>query len=187
MLEMKLNLTKITKLIELGVSIDEYVLLYSKFYSLGWTKSVRFPKNIYESLKEKEYLSKRSTLTKDGKKFVELIDGSIPDVGDFEELWKIFPSNDAILHFKPTRTLKTGKNNTKIVYNMLLKSGVTHKFIMEGLNNMLESKLEESKKKGTNSFTYIPNIERWLREKRYENWQYDSNKQKVNIVKGGII
>lgn len=171
---MTLNKDLIEYLRETKLSLEEFYILYCKYYSNGWLFKYKPISLVYNSLISKKLISgKTNQLLKSGE---EIISNYLKKVGNvvdltnsFEEFWELFPANDSIAYFKQTRVLKREnvKDKCKILFYSHWRDS---KDILKGLKNEIRLRQENTQRKNDNQFTYMLFIERWLKQEEWLNW-----------------
>lgn len=162
---------------ELGLSISQYLILYSKYYSKDWVIELQPTKKTYKKLISLGYLTKTRSLSAQGKKLFtnQLESGSgnknlIKD--EFNNFWEIYPRHDGILGYpRSTRVIRGSKD---LAYNAYLKAvtkrNINPNDLLTALKNEIAGRTEGSKHSGRNEMTYMKGATRWLKEDEYLNW-----------------
>lgn len=102
----------------------------------------------------------------------------------FERWWSAFPSSDGFeingKIFKGTRKLTQKKGDCERLFNVLINSQFTGEQIIQATKVHVGNLIENSFKSRRNALTYLPNSERYLREKLFEPFigkEVEENKQ----------
>lgn len=167
------NLIEYLKTIKLG--LEEFYVLYCKYYSNKWLLKYKPSLLVYNSLASKKLISdKNNNILKSGEKIIlDYFKSEQKDldlIEEFEEFWELFPNNDSYTYFPQTRILKreNTKDKCRIEYytnwrdlNQVIK-GLKYEIRMRSQNTQMQNK---------NNFTYMKSCENWLKQKEFLNWQ----------------
>jgi hypothetical protein len=167
--EICVSLTLLRRIYDEGLTLDEFAYMYSRSFSLGWTK---FFKHTLPGLEERNLLRKNLTLSAEGQKILnKLLEVELTSKEqleeEFNEFWEEFPDNDAIHHHVMTRPMKNPKNLVRTIYTKTRKE-YSHDEIMKGLRAQLQHIQLNSFKE--NKLTFMKNIGKWLLEKDFLLW-----------------
>lgn len=162
---------------ESKLKLEEYIILFVKFYGLDWyTYGSYMPSSIsYLRLQKEKYLDKNKILTDKGKKLFEssfskeALDERIKQEELFEEWWEAYPTTDKHSTFPVTRRFKTNKIRTKYLYISLLNEGIEHNKMLSAVRNEVASKIKNSTP-SNNELKYMQNPYTYLFNRTFESW-----------------
>jgi hypothetical protein len=105
---------------------------------------------------------------KERKKPVQSVDSK------FREIWDAYPASGNFqyrgMKFTSSRTLRANYQVCEMLYQKALQSKqiVTHEQILEAVKKQVQMVKEESYESGQNRMQYLPSLEVYLRQARYE-------------------
>ena len=173
------------KIIKKGYSFDiVYMLklLKNNYDISSMCKNSIKIKNLYATIIRKElYSEDTNELTLTGDELLLFSDSKIETVfkkksvefSDFDEWWKIFPSNNKFTHkgmnFKPTRSFISKKADCKRLFEKYVNEKLfTAKEIISATQYDINLKKEQSVKKRENQLTFLQNTYTYLYQKTFE-------------------
>lgn len=83
----------------------------------------------------------------------------------FEELWLLFPQDDAYRNFPKTRDIRRDKEKSFEEYVNALERGIKHNDLITALRNEIAMR---NKPSITNQFTFMRSPVNWLRKDTYK-------------------
>jgi len=141
--------------------LEEFLILYSKFYNTQWLDSYR-PMDIhYHKLRKEKLLSLSNVITDKGIQVIKDIESTtskkelLDPETEFEAWWKLYPTDDRVKHFPASRRFKTNKRRAKQLFAQLLREGITAEDLNTALKNEIAFRVNSSIKK--NSLTFLQN------------------------------
>lgn len=150
------------------IMIDDFLILYNIYFNCNWELNV-FPAKI-NRLKNLGLLESEEKVTYQGEVLIfDILPKNEPTnppsekIEKFEELWKLFPTNDGWGRFPSTRTIRTQKVLTKNFYIEALQD-MPHEKLMEALAKEVEFRKTSSSE---NKLKYMKSSYNWLKEKCY--------------------
>lgn len=131
------------------------------------------------TLQRKGYLDIKLNVTDAGNKLYLSLNDDIQVIkrekvkdSKFEEWWECFPNSDFFEYkgktFKGTQKKNIKKEDCLLLFNKLVHSGLDADKIINATKFCIETAKSLSLRKGTNQLSFIPNAERFLREKYFE-------------------
>jgi hypothetical protein len=162
--EQIINLTteQIYKIKDLGYTIEDFLYTYFSFY--GDERYISVTPNLR--------LVSMGKLTAEGYKLMAITDNA-PNANIklkaeekklFEVLWETYPENNGTYNFEYTRLVRGNKDAAKSKFRALLKEYPAIS-IIEGTRLHVEKLYKASTLK--NQLEYLPNLSRYLEEKRF--------------------
>jgi hypothetical protein len=96
-----------------------------------------------------------------------------PEVTEFEEWWKNYPTTDSFTYnhktFKGSRSLRRAKNDCKIKFKAIINEGEhTAQQLIEALKYEVKVKVERSVKEGKNIMSYMQGSVPYLNQRSFE-------------------
>ncbi len=144
---------------EIGTTTKFYQVLQRKAYIDTKGNITEYGIKLYESL----FKDPSKTITKTKRAIVKN--------DDFERFWSIFPSSDVFTingrEFTGTRSMKTGKENCKRMFQVIINEGILGEDIIRSTEWVFKTAREKSARTGQNQISYIPASERFLRERKF--------------------
>lgn len=181
---------------KLDITDSHFIELYKKGYTvdmvllLSWVNNGLSIEHLKENIKIKATISTmirkglitdEHKLTQIGVEILSFVSKKTnkkftkPAVikGDFDDWWKLFPSNDKFTvkgkSFGPTRSFTANKQGCRLLFNkMILNKEFTKEEIMESTAYDINLKKERSFKEGTNNLKYLRNSYTYLFNKDFE-------------------
>lgn len=187
-MEMKfeVNLELIELLKKSNLTLEEYFIVYSKYFQTGWVRVYRPAEILYNKLIRLNYLTKNRGISKAGRDLIEaLASGDVAKIKGveehFEEFWKEYPKSDGFAHFKVTSGSKAGSKHTaKIAYSKALQE-VNSEILLKGLKANVEAIKRNSLLRGINELTYFVSAKRWLDEETWGIWLGNTPRKVDNL------
>jgi len=168
------------EIVKKGYSLDLIYLLSLIYEEQDVTDMIEDSSKIailHQTLIRKDLLSEANIITVKGKELLDFIANEeiskLPKkaikISEFEEWWKIFPSNNRFSHkgksFAATRALKVKQEDCKKQFNKLVNDKkFTAREIIEATKIDVLLKKNESVKKGENKLTYLQNSLTYLNQ-----------------------
>jgi len=165
------------------LNLDQYVLLFSKYYANGWTRGIRLSERDLLQLEEENYLTPTRMISVKGRNLVEeieAVEGKDPNrwSKELDQFWEAYPTDDGHNHYKPTRTVRSGKHETKLALNNVLDKGIQIQELIKALKNHVNNTKSSSMTSGKNGMKYFPSPSKWLKDEQYMVWlNRESSKQ----------
>jgi hypothetical protein len=166
MLNEKNLLEVLNSLNQLGVSIDEYLVLLANSKGNEVIEGALYMyipnlQGLKKALINKGMLDKRGIRTKLAYK----IPGLKPEAKDFESFWKEYPSSDQWGSWTKTRVLRSNKSRARTLYNQAVRE-VGHDNLIMALKHDVALKQKSSLMR--NEMRFMPAITAWLSKAAYE-------------------
>ena len=171
------------------IGIEHYLVLYSKYFNLGWLSAYRVKEIIYTHLINLGYISANKNILKAGKEAVEKIEGPQPEEKDykeeFSEFWLNWPGTDKVLHFPASgRAMRGNRHEAYVAYKACRNSGVKQEDLLSATDNHVKALTDESARLVKNQLKYLPGPTRWLKEGMYLPWikiEQPTQNRKINV------
>lgn len=171
--------------------IDGNSILFLQMLANGEEIDLDHPKSAaILSVLERKELILGTEITQKGTTILNGIEISSKNSAKKEDLfskwWEIYPSTDAFTldgrKFMGTQSKKLKKVDCKKLFDAAIKEGTSPEDIIRATAYHIEQAKKLSLKKGESQLSYIPNSERYLRNKVYEPF-IDASKEETKEIK----
>lgn len=174
MKELTLNEEKLRAIKDYDIGLEHYIVLFSKYFSLGWLSSYKIRDIVYTHLTNLGYLSTHKSLLSPGKAVIEAVENTWNE-GDFreefQEFWEGWPPKDTCLHFPPSgRNMRGSQHGAFIEYVKLRQDGTSKETLITARDNHIKTLIEESMRVNQNKLKFLPGMSKWLKESQWRNW-----------------
>jgi len=175
---MQISVENYLKLLDEGYSLDILYILQQIKDGIDISDEILHPKFglTYQFIQRKELISD-GVLTLKGEEVLSYIDNKPKKVKtksteEFILWWNTYPSTNMFVYnnktFPGVQSKKIKKEDCKRLFNKLLNEKYSAEDIIKATEYHFKTAKELSFKTGKNELSYIPNSERYLREKMFE-------------------
>lgn len=180
---MNITLEKYIKILDAGYSLDILYILKLIKEGVDISKELTHPKiqAIHQMLLRKALATEDGTVTisgedllsyleEDGEKVTEMVK-KVKSEG-FEKWWVTYPSTNMFVYkgktFPGTQSKRIKKEDCKRLFNKIVNEGIPAEDIIGATEYHFQVAKDLSFKHGKNEISYIPNSERYIREKMFQ-------------------
>lgn len=149
----------------LFLSLEEYFILHCKVYNSSWLEEYTPLDASYFKLRREGYLDESNSITNKGRCVIQT--DNVVEL--FEEFWQAFPATDKWGSWPSTRVLRNNKLRCRTLYYALIRDGVKHTDIIDGLEKELEAYKRLSTKE--NRLQYMQACTTWLNNRTFDLWK----------------
>ena len=171
---MEINEETLKVLKKHSIFLDEYYILWCKYFDTDWLKSFDTKPFAYNKLLRLGYLTDNLRINEKGRQaFTEIVTTVVDVVKEenknekFEAWWNLYPSTDAHGMWPKTRIIRTNKPRSKKLYIDLLKEGISEKTLETALLADVKMRKRDTKQ---NSLRYMKSPAAWLYQREFENF-----------------
>lgn len=148
---------------KLGLTLDEYFIIYNKMGQFSELPQYKPKNEVYENLRQKGLLDRKNDVPLHVAKIFD--EDVISYDQDFEQWWKAFPTTDGFSHWPKTRQIKTDKPQAKRKYILAIEAGFSPLELLNAITRDVEQRMLNSTT--TNNLKYIKSPARWLASQDY--------------------
>jgi len=153
-------------------------------------------------LQRKGYVDIKGSISKFGKELYDSLflpaeqvktakKKAVDKEDDFEKWWNVYPATNHFTHknkeFKGVQNKRIRKEDCRKLFFACTNGATSPEDLIRATKYHFETAKDLSVKSGDNQLSYIPNSERYLREKRYEAYIEISKSKKLSPTNIGAI
>ncbi len=180
---MNITLEKYIKVLDAGYSLDILYLLKLIKDKVDISREILHPKlgAIHQMLLRKSLVTSDWGVTLDGTDLLSYLeeDGERPKeivrrvkAEGFDQWWLVYPSTNMFIYkgktFPGTQSKRIKKDDCKRIFQKLVNEGIPAEDIIGATEYHFQVAKDLSFKHGKNEISYIPNSERYIRERMFE-------------------
>lgn len=165
---MNINQNVIDALSSNFLTADEYIYLHNEYFKLGWDWVIS-PGSLFK-LKKTGFLEESGKVSVIGESLILSLVSETPSVEQtdfseqqFDEIWFLFPKDDAFRQFPKTRTLRWNKLETMRQYKIARQS-YSHEQLVFALKNEISDRNGSTIK---NMFMYMKSSVNWFKDQAF--------------------